>query len=225
MGVVPDAQHLMTVTGPLSPADLGVTDAHDHLFLRTPETPGQELEDVDAAIAEVREAVGANLGTIVEMTPIGLGRRPAGLRAVAEATGVPVIGATGFHRDAHYPADHWVHDAPVEVLADRIIADLERGMHPRTGRIRPSRSTRRGPARSRAAPRTTTSRVRAAAARGDGHAAATGAAILVHTEIGTAGHDIVDLLPRTAWAPTASPSPTWTATPTGSSTPRSPRAA
>ena len=38
--------------------------------------------------------------------------------------------ASGFHRDAHYPAGHWVYGARVETLHDRIVADLTRGMHP-----------------------------------------------------------------------------------------------
>ena len=130
------------------------------------------------------------------MTPIGLGRRPAKMRAVAEITGVTVIAASGFHRDAHYPAGHWVYDAPVEVLADRIVADLTRGMHPadwndpglpldraRAGAIKGGASYHHvSPAERR--------RLEAIA----GASAATGAAILVHTEIGTSAHDIVDLL-------------------------------
>ena len=34
-----------TVLGDLDPAGLGVCDAHDHLFLRSPQLPGQELAD------------------------------------------------------------------------------------------------------------------------------------------------------------------------------------
>ena len=61
------------------------------------------------------------------MPPIGMGRRPDLLRAVSEAVAIPVIAATGYHRDAHYPAGHWVHEAAVEVLAERIIRDLDGG--------------------------------------------------------------------------------------------------
>ena len=32
--------------------------------------------------------------------------------------GIPIIAATGYHRDAHYPDGHWVHDATVETLAE-----------------------------------------------------------------------------------------------------------
>src|SRR5437870_4839407 len=111
---MPDAM-VMTVLGSVRPGDLGVTDAHDHLFLRTPALPGQEFDDVDGAIEEVMGAKPGGLRAIVEVTPIGCGRRPAGMRLVAKATGIHVVAATGYHRDAHYPANHWVREATVDV--------------------------------------------------------------------------------------------------------------
>ena len=126
---VPEA-HVVSVTGPRPVSALGIVDAHDHLFLDSPGMPGQAFTDPDKAIEEALDGRATGIGTIVEMTPIGLGRRPDGMRAVAEATGVTVIAASGYHRDAHYPAGHWVHEASVETLADRIVTDLTRGMHP-----------------------------------------------------------------------------------------------
>jgi phosphotriesterase-related protein len=194
---------VMTVTGPVPAASLGVTDAHDHLFLRTPETPGQEMDDPDRAITELREAAGAGVRSLVEMTPIGLGRRPDLLRQVSDATGVAIIGATGFHRDVHYAADHWVHSASVETLAERVIADLERGMHPsdwddpaaapdpaRAGAIKAGASYHHISASEGR-------RLEAVAIAG----LRTGAGILVHCEIGTAGHEIVDRLESHGVAP------------------------
>ena len=186
---------VVTVLGPITPAELGVTDAHDHLFLRSPALPGQDLDDAGRAIAEVGDAKRGGLRAIVEVTPIGLGRRPDRMRAVAEATGVHVVAATGYHRDAHYPQDHWVREAPVELLAERILTDLKEGMHPedwltdapldlaRAGVIKAGASYQRiSPLEER--------RLVAAAI---GHRE-TGAAILVHTEIGTCAHEIVDRL-------------------------------
>ncbi len=130
------------------------------------------------------------------MTPIGLGRRPDGMRAVAEATGVTVIAASGYHRDAHYPAGHWVHEASVETLADRIVTDLTRGMHPADWNdpslpLDPARAGAiKGGASYHRISRGERRRLEAIAAA----SAETGAAVLVHTEIGTAGHEVVDLL-------------------------------
>jgi phosphotriesterase-related protein len=189
--------HVVTVTGMLPAAALGVVDAHDHLFVSSPALAGGEISDPERVAAEMREAKASGVGAIVEMTPIGLGRRPDLMRRVSEETGVPVIAATGYHRDAHYPAGHWVHSAPTELLADRVIADLTRGMHPadwssevelppdpaRAGAIKAGASYQRI---SRGEHR----RLEAAAAG----SRAAGVAILVHAEIGTCGHEIVDVL-------------------------------
>ncbi len=187
---------VMTVTGPMPAADLGVTDAHDHLFLRTPETPGQEMDDPDRAAAEVRQASEAGMQALVEMTPIGLGRRPDLLRAVSEATGVPIIAATGFHRDVHYAVDHWVHRTPVETLAERVVADLERGMHPSDWNepaVEPD-AARAGAIKAGASYHHISAsegrRLEAVAVA----SRRTGAGVLVHCEIGTAAHEIIDRL-------------------------------
>ncbi len=176
--------------GPIPAAELGVTDAHDHLFLRSPALPGQDFDDVEKAVEEV---AGSDLETIVEVTPIGLGRSPAGMREVSLRTGVHIVAATGYHRDAHYPPGHWVHTATVEQLAERIVADLRDGMDgeaARAGVIKAGASYQRITASEGR-------RLVAAAVASK----ETGAPILVHTEIGTMGHEIVDLLTREGVAP------------------------
>jgi 5-phospho-D-xylono-1,4-lactonase len=194
---------VVTVTGERSAHGLGVVDAHDHLFLRSPALAGQEIEDPVGAEAEVRAGAASGIGAIVEMTPIGLGRRPAAMRALSEATGVPIIAATGYHRDAHYPVGHWVHEASVDLLVSRIVTDLTAGMHPsdwddpslpldpaRAGAIKAGASyhhVSRGERR----------RLEAAAIGAN----AAGVAVLVHAEVGTAAHEIVDLLETAGLGP------------------------
>jgi len=163
---------------------------------------GGEIDDPELVIAEVREAQATGLEAFVELTPIGLGRRPELMRRVAEETGAVIIGATGYHRDEHYPPDHWVHEATTELLAERIVADLRDGMHPHdwsdeappdpahAGVIKAGASYQRiTPGEQR--------RLEAAAAG----SAAAGAAIVVHTEIGTSGHEIIDLLEAAGASP------------------------
>jgi len=45
---------IRTVLGDVPAGDLGVCDAHDHLFFRSAQLPGQELADADAAVGELR---------------------------------------------------------------------------------------------------------------------------------------------------------------------------
>jgi len=178
------------VLGPIPAAELGVTDAHDHLFLRSPALPGQDFDDVEGAVEEV---AGSDLEAIVEVTPIGLGRNPAGMRAVSERTGVHIVAATGYHRDAHYPPGHWVHTATEEQLAERMIADLQHGMDGEAARAGVIKA---GASYQRIMPSEGRRLIAAAAASKE-----TGAPVLVHTEIGTMGHEIVDLLTREGVAP------------------------
>jgi phosphotriesterase-related protein len=91
-----------TVLGDLAPERLGVCDSHDHLFFGSPLLPGQELDDPDAASAELAafEALGGR--AVVQWTPYGMGRRIGALRSAARASGVAVVAATGLHQAAHY---------------------------------------------------------------------------------------------------------------------------
>ena len=192
---MPDAQ-VITVTGPRDAATLGVVDAHDHLLIDSPGMPGAGFTDVERSIEEARDGLASGISTLVEMTPIGLGRDPAGLRAISEATGLAIVAASGFHRDSHYPADSWVHEASVEQLCTLIVTDLTVGMHPRDwlDRSLPLDEAKAGAIKGGASyhhiSRSERRRLEAIGAASE----ATGAAILVHTEIGTAAHEIVDLL-------------------------------
>lgn len=194
---------VMTVTGPMPSSRLGVVNAHEHLFLRTPALPGQDFHDLDRSSEEVAGAAAAGIGSIVEMTPIGCGRRPDLLRALSERTGVPVIAATGYHRDAHYPEDHWVHAASVEELARRVVRDLTHGMHPSdwTDPDAAPDAARAGAIKAGASYQRVTRSERRRLQAGAIGSRETGAAILVHAEVGTCGHEILDLLEAEGTAP------------------------
>src|SRR5215471_15901367 len=100
-------RHVMTVTGPIDPADLGPTDAHEHMFLRTPAQPDDTMDDFDRAVSELEAGEANGLAAIVDLTPIGLGRQPELLREASFRTGVTIVAATGYHRDAHYAEGDW----------------------------------------------------------------------------------------------------------------------
>lgn len=182
---VPDPV-IVTVLGPIAPSELGPTDAHEHLFLETPAQPDDTLADLDRAVVELREGAASGLSAVVDLTPIGLGRQPELLLAASRATGVHVVASTGYHRDAHYPEGDWVFASAENELAERVVADLCQGIEGsavRGGVIKGGASLN-GP--STAEQR----RLKAIASV----ARTTGAAVVVHTEAGTGGPEIVDLL-------------------------------
>ena len=167
-----------TVVGDIAPAELGPCDAHEHLFLVTPIQPGDDFTDVERAIVEARTLVGAGGRALVDWTPIGLGRDLDGLAKVAEATELHIVAATGLHRDAHYAADDPLRTESIDALADRFTSDLDR-----CGIIKVGASYHL----------LTPFERKAFEAAAHAHAR-TGAPVCVHTEHGTMGLRIVELL-------------------------------
>jgi 5-phospho-D-xylono-1,4-lactonase len=194
---------VLTVRGMLPAEQLGITDSHDHLALRSPALAGQEFDDPDKAVEEVLDARETGLASIVEVTPIGLGRRPALLRHVAEATGVNVIGATGFHRDAHYKPGHWVYDLSDDELRNRMVTDISRGMHPSDwdDPALPLDEARAGVIKMGASYQRVSKQERRRLEAAVEVARQTGVAILCHTEVGTAGDEIIDICTAAGLAP------------------------
>ena len=186
----------MTVTGPLPTDEMGVTDAHDHLYLRSPLLAGDEIDDPEAVVEEVRDGARSGLSTIVELTPIGLGRRPDVLRRVSAATGVHIIGATGYHRDAHYPAGHWVLEASDAELLSPMTTDLTLGMHPTdwSDPASPLDPARAGVIKVGASFGEITANERRRLSCAATAAKEAGVAIVIHAEAATCGEDIADQL-------------------------------
>ncbi|MEU8919912.1 phosphotriesterase [Kitasatospora sp. NPDC048545] len=114
-----------TVLGDLDPAELGVTDSHDHLFIRSPLLPGQELDDPAAAEDVLRAYAAAGGSALVQWTPFGMGRGADSLAALSRATGVHVVAATGTHQAVHYGPGT---DPAPDDLAERFVTELTTGL-------------------------------------------------------------------------------------------------
>jgi phosphotriesterase-related protein len=185
-----------TVRGDILSEALGACDAHEHLFLRTPILPGEEMTRADELTAEARALAAAGARAVVDWTPIGLGRSPLQLAGLAEASGLHVVAATGYHREAHYPEGHWVRREPVEGLADVAVHDLTRGMDAADWcgpRERPT-EVRAGVIKLGAGyHRVSPLEARLFEAGAAAHAA-TGAPVCVHTEAGTHAPEILERL-------------------------------
>ncbi|WP_329549239.1 phosphotriesterase [Streptomyces sp. NBC_01356] len=173
-----------TVLGDTLPEDLGVCDAHDHLFLRSPLLAGQELDDTSAARAELTAFREAGGGTVAQWTPYGMGRRAADLPLLSRDTGIHVIAATGLHQAAHYAPE-----LLTELrgrLAEVFVSELTTGIGAsgvRAGLIKVAGGFHALDAHAR----------RTMAAAAEAHHA-TGAPIGVHLELGTGALDVLDLL-------------------------------
>ncbi|UQI45389.1 phosphotriesterase [Streptomyces sp. HU2014] len=176
----PAGPAVRTVLGDLPPGELGVCDAHDHLFLRSPLLPGQELADPVAAGAELRAFQEAGGDAVVQWTPRGMGRRRAELAALARATGARLVAATGLHQAVHY--DPELLGRVRGGLAELFVEDLTTAPV-RAGLIKVAGGFHGLDAHARW--------VMAAAA--EAHHA-TGAPVAVHLELGTGAQAVLDLL-------------------------------
>lgn len=83
------------------------------------------LTSVETAIAEALRFKQAGGRTIVDATSVGIGRDPAGLAAIARATGLNIIMGASYYVDETHPRD--LAEADEEEIAERIVRDVVDG--------------------------------------------------------------------------------------------------
>ncbi len=178
--------------GDIDPAELGVTNSHDHLFLASKLLPGQELDDPAHAIHELLDFQGVGGAAVVQWTPFGLGRQTHKLAWMAEELGMHVVAATGLHRPAHYSPT--LLGKVVDDLVRVFVDDLVEGTPPTDRPYDPRTGPRAGLIKVAGSYHGVDSHARltltAAAVAHD----ETGAPIAVHLELGTSGLEVVELL-------------------------------
>ncbi|HMO57822.1 MAG TPA: hypothetical protein PKC19_10715 [Roseiflexaceae bacterium] len=196
-----------TTLGMLPVDQLGRINAHEHIIidggLTVVKEPDFRLDSVEKAIEELTRWRSAGGGAIVDTMPFGCGRNPAKLIAISEATRIPIIVPTGFQKSSYYLPDHWQHRYDSAMIGELLIAELRDGVDQHNY---DNPFVQRSPIRAGfikvagdyqfVAP-TTRKLIEAAAIAHH----ATGAPILVHTEIGTVAHELLDLLEAAAIAP------------------------
>ena len=120
-------QIIRTVRGDILPSELGRANVHEHLLMRSPLLRGDELDDVGRSAAEAVEMRNAGIDALVELTPIGLGRDPQGVAAIAERSGLQIVLATGIHQQAHYSPEHWINRIGTTELSELFVHDITVG--------------------------------------------------------------------------------------------------
>ena len=120
---------VVTVRGPIAPSAMGVTLSHDHILMDgwiVFRSYSVIMDDEDTAIAELRLYAEAGGGTVCDPTSIGIGRNPAALRRISEASGVHVVMGGGWYREGAYPAD--LDRRSTDDLADQLVRELTIGV-------------------------------------------------------------------------------------------------
>jgi 5-phospho-D-xylono-1,4-lactonase len=184
-----------TVLGDVEAESLGATNYHEHLFQVSPLLPGDELTDRAASQAEAASLRGSGFDAMVDATPTGLGRDPLALARISVATGLTLVATTGAHRAEHHGSGHWLLDAPEEALAQRFTADVLDGIPESDGPEPGARTEVRAGVVKAGIGYWSISRYarRVLAAVAAAHRA-TGAAVMVHLEHGSATFEVLALL-------------------------------
>ena len=122
---------VMTVQGPLSYDQLGITDAHNHLWIEP--VPGADpgspvLNQFDLILKELIEYREKGGETLLDCQPAGCGRDGNKLVALSKSSKVNLIACTGFHRKKYYHQDFWLWKANAQEICEFLYCELEQGL-------------------------------------------------------------------------------------------------
>jgi 5-phospho-D-xylono-1,4-lactonase len=116
-----------TVLGGISHEELGITDAHSHVWI-DPVPGGDPQAPVMNHTSEIRKELqlyrAAGGATMLDCQPQGCGRNANQLVSLSEETGVHMLACTGFHRKKYYPPAHPLFYKTAEQAADFFIEEL-----------------------------------------------------------------------------------------------------
>lgn len=127
-----DMGTIHTVRGPIRPAELGLTLAHEHILVDFggADVTGPHRWDADAVVAKMQpyleELVALGVDTFVDATPAYLGRDVGVLRRLSAAVGLQILTNTGWYKPPYLPPRAF--DLSAEEIATEWIAEYEDGI-------------------------------------------------------------------------------------------------
>ena len=130
---------VQTVRGAIDPREMGMALTHEHILVDFVGADGVTPDRYDAdevfevMLPHLNDLKEAGIQTLFECTPDYLGRDPALLKRLSEASGLHIVTNTGLYQDPYLPK--WAHQASALELAQRWIAEATEGIGPE--RIKP----------------------------------------------------------------------------------------
>jgi len=118
------------VLGPIDTQELGFTLMHEHVgvvnwSMRESVNGWYDREEhVRRAVTELTAAQALGVRTIVDLTPINLGRDVHVMREVAEKSGIQIVAATGFY----WNEEPWMGGWEADRLVEWLLPDIEKGI-------------------------------------------------------------------------------------------------
>ncbi len=124
-------KQVVTVLGRVLADRLGITDAHNHLWISS--VAGEEknlpvLNQQDPIIAELTLYRHAGGGSQLDCQPGGAGRDGNRLYHLSSTTGVQIIACTGFHLNDYYPEDSGLWQMDSDQAGDYFLGEIRDGL-------------------------------------------------------------------------------------------------
>jgi phosphotriesterase-related protein len=135
--------YVETARGPVELSSLGRVLMHEHVFVTSPEVQANwalpdglawdEADRVAAAAERLNELYAAGIGTLVDLTVVGLGRDVRRIARVAALTDLNIVVATGLYVLTEIQHPFYYHGPGTalggpEPLTDLFISDIEDGI-------------------------------------------------------------------------------------------------
>jgi len=123
---------VQTVLGPVAPGDLGFTLPHEHTkcslwWIESRWDYWELIGDEPRMNEELAAYKALGGGTLVDVTPIGIGRDLGRLARLSQATGLHIVAGAGWYRQAYYPAEARIDRRSIDDLADEIVQEFVDG--------------------------------------------------------------------------------------------------
>lgn len=178
---------IRTLLGDIDKADLGFTYVHEHLITCPPPIQKDrdlELSDYDASLAELKIFKSVGGDTLIDASTLDYGRDGGKMAQMSKEANTNVIAVTGFNKSLYFP--QWVSDKSINEITDILVRDVMEGMD---GTPHKAGHIKSGSSYNYIHP--LEDKVTRAAARAQKE---TGAPMWLHTEAGTMGMEMLDIL-------------------------------
>lgn len=120
---------IRTVLGDIEPQELGFTYTHEHLHAVPPEVQKDrdlEISNYDKTLEELLNFKSVGGKTLVEASTLDYGRDANVLAKMSQEAGVNVVATTGFNKHIYYP--EWVKENSMGDIEEVLLKDVTVGM-------------------------------------------------------------------------------------------------
>lgn len=121
-------KYARTVLGDIEADKMGFTYPHEHLYAVPPASQKDrdlEVSDYTGSLRELQIFKEVGGETLVEASTLDYGRNLPVLKKLSEESGVNVIATTGFNKHIYYP--DWVEEKSVDEIAEILAGDILEG--------------------------------------------------------------------------------------------------